>query len=130
MAMRQRIPGMERELSEYVKGADIVLLLVSLDNAMSFAACDAVARIVKQSGALTVALVGEPYGLCLEDVPNEALRMASRDAVNRALSEVDCVVVTDGIWAGSTIESVSWDFGYQSFVPCSLLSAAWAASMG
>lgn len=128
-AMRQRIPGMERELSEYVKGADIVLLLVSLDNAMSFAACDAVARIVKQSGALTVALVGEPYGLRLEDVPNEALRMASRDAVNRALSEADCVVVTDGIWAGSTIESVSWDFGYQSFVPCSLLSAAWAASI-
>lgn len=127
---RQRIPGMERELSEYVKGADIVLLLVSLDNAMSFAACDAVAKIARNSGALTVALAGVPYGQHLEDISDESLRMASHDAVNRFLGESDCVITTDGIWgAGSTIESVSWDFGYQSSVPCSLLSAAWATSM-
>ena len=128
-AMRQRIPGMERELSEYVKGADIVLLLVSLDNAIGFAACDAVAKIARNSGALVVALAGVPYGEVIEDIPDESLRFASHDAANRVLNEADCVIATDGIWAGSTIESVNWDFGYQSLAPCSLLSAAWAASI-
>lgn len=128
-AMRQRIPGMEHELSEYVKGADIVLLLVSLDNAMSFAACDAVAKIARNSGALVVALAGVPYGERLEDISGESLRMASYDAVNKVLNEADCVIAMDGFWAGSTIESVSWHFGWESRVPCTLLSAAWATSI-
>lgn len=128
-AMRQRIPGMERELSEYVKGADIVLLLVSLDNAIGFAACDAVARIARRSGALTVVLVGVPYGQRDEDISDESLRIASHDAVNRILNVADCVIAMDGFWAGSTIESVSWQFGWECLVPRTLLSAAWAASI-
>jgi len=122
---RQKIPNMERELSAYVNGADVVLMLIGLDNAMSFASCDTVARIARESGALTVALVGVPYGERCEDFPGESLRVASHDAVNRILREADCVIATDGIWAGSTIESVSWNWGYQSFVPQSLLSAVW-----
>lgn len=125
---RQKIQGMERELSAYVKGADVVLLLIGLDNAMSFAACDTVARIARESGALTVALVGVPYGHHYEDTTDESLQVASHDAVNRILHEADCVITSEGIWAGSTIESVSWDFGYQSMAPCQLLSAVWAAS--
>lgn len=128
-SMRQRIPGMERELSEHVKGADIVLLLVSLDNAMSFAACDAVAKIARNSGALTVVLVGVPYGQRHEDISDESLRITSHDAVNRVLNEADCVIAMDGFWAGSTIESVSWHFGWECLLPCSLLSAAWATSI-
>lgn len=128
-AMRQRIPGMERELSQYVKGADIVLLLVSLDNAISFVACDAVARVARESGVLTVALVGTPYGQCCEGFPSESLLRASHDAVNRILGEVDCAITTDGSWAGSPLEPVIWDFGFQSSVPRHLLSAAWAAAI-
>lgn len=129
-AMRQKIPGMERELSEYVKGADIVLLLVSLDNAMSFAVCDAVARVVRESGVLTVALAGTPYGHCSEGFSSESLLRASHGAVNKILGEADCVITTDGCWgSGFTLESVIWDFGFQSFALRSLLSAAWAASI-
>ena len=126
-AMRQRIPSMERELSEYVRGADIVFLLVSIDNAMSFAACDAAARIARESGALTVALIGVPYGEHCEDFLDDSLRVASHDAVNRILREADCVVAMDGYWGGSTIESVIWHWG-QFSMPHSLVLAAWVES--
>lgn len=127
-AMKQRIPGMERELSEYVKGADIVLLLVSLDNAMSFAACDAVAKIARNSGALVVVLAGAPYG-GRNYISDESLRMASHDAVNRVLNEADCVFASEGLWTGSTTKSVCWDFSFSAGFPCTLLSAAWATSI-
>ena len=125
---RQRIPNMEHELFAYVKDADIVLLVVGLDNAMSFAACDSVARIARESGALTIALVGVPYGQRCEDFPAESLRIVSHEAVNRLLHEADCVITTDGSWAGSQIELITWDWCFQSLVPQSLLSAVWMAS--
>lgn len=125
---RQKIQGMERELSAYVKDADVVLLLIGLDNPMSFACCDAVTKIARESGALAIALVGVPYGGRHEDISDESLRIASHDAVNRILQEADCVITSDGIWAGDSIESVSWCWGYQSLAPCVLLSAVWAAS--
>lgn len=127
-AARQKLPGMEREISAYVKGADFVLLLIGLDNAMSHACCDAVARIARQSGALTVALVGVPYGHCTEDFSDESLLIASHDAVNRILCEADCVITSEGIWGGFAGEPVSWNFGYPSLASCQLLSAIWAAS--
>ncbi|MDP2762017.1 MAG: hypothetical protein Q8O64_16750 [Sideroxyarcus sp.] len=127
-AARQKIPGMERELSAYVKDADFVLLLIGLDNAMSHACCDAVARIARQSGALTVALVGVPYGQSTEDFSEESLLIASHEAVNRILRETDCVITSEGIWGGFAGESVSWNFGYPSLAPSQLLSAIWAAS--
>lgn len=127
-AARQKLPGMERELTAYVKDADVVLLLVSLDNAMSFAACDTVAKIARNSSALTVVLVGAPYGHRLEEAPDKSLRIASHGAVNKILREADCVIALDGMWKSYTIESVCWDFGYQSSAPCQLLSAVWAAS--
>lgn len=127
-ATKQKISSIEHELSAYVKGADVVLMVVGLDNAMSFAACDSVARTARESGALTVALVGVPYGQRYEDFPAESLRIASHEAVNRILHEADCVITTDGCWAGSKIELVTWDWCFQSFVPQSLLSAVWMAS--
>lgn len=127
-ATKQKISSIEHELSAYVEGADVVLMVVGLDNAMSFSACDSVARTAHESGALTVALVGVPYGQRYEDFSAESLRIASHEAVNRILHEADCVITADGCWAGPKIELVTWDWCFQSFVPQSLLSAVWMAS--
>lgn len=127
-AARQKIPGMERELSAYVKDAGFVLLLIGLDNAMSHACCDAVARIARRSGASTIALVGVPYGQSAEVFSDESLQIASHDAVNRILCEADCVITSEGIWAGIDGEPLSWSFGYPIQAPYHLLSAIWAAS--
>jgi hypothetical protein len=122
---RQKIHGMERELSAYVKNADVVLMLIGLDNAMSFAACDTVARIARESGALTVALVGMPYGYKYESMP---LRIASHDAVNRILKEANCVITADGLWSGSANEFMTWDWYLHGDAPTGLLSAILTAS--
>ena len=92
------------EITATLAGADIVVLVVALDSDLAFVACDVLARIARNTGALTIAIVGTP----LADISGSmetyedqlSYELLSTAAVYRIMNEADCVYTDEGYWEG------------------------------
>ena len=93
----------EKEVTSFIQAADWLFMVVMLDNAMAFAACDEIAKIAKNAGVLTMAYVGMPGSARSypgEDaVHNDLLKKYSREAIDRMLGACDLVLPDEGSWS-------------------------------
>lgn len=99
-AVKDFVHGFEQEMRNSLYGADMVLLVISLDCAMSYAACEMIAKIAYSVGALTIALVGTPYDDFFPD--------ATHNAINGVLNEADSVMTSNGYWAVKQGDLTKW----------------------
>jgi hypothetical protein len=104
-AARAFIESRKQEIVECVRGVNTVLLIIGLDCTIAFAACDIVAKIARQSGALVISLV------CMS-IPS--LGTANQDAIFRLSNESDCVIFSEGMWEAYhyEFEPRIWEWGY------------------
>ena len=95
----------EKEVASFIRAADWLFMVVMLDNAIAFAACDEIAKIAKNAGVLTMAYVGMPGSARSypgeEAVHNDRLKKYSRDAIDRMLGACDLVLPDEGSWSYS-----------------------------
>lgn len=87
---------MQDEIKAAMSNADLVLLAVALDSDIAVGTCDIVAKLARDSGALTVALVGAPLvgSEGRGGIAEEQAKTLSEAAINRMLNEADCVYAT------------------------------------
>ncbi len=57
---REWVREFQEKIEFWLSGAQLVLLIVSLDSNLAFAVCDVVTRLARNSGALTIVQVGTP----------------------------------------------------------------------
>ena len=115
------------EITATLASADIVVLVVTLDSDLAFGACDVLARIARNTGALTIAIVGTPLADISGSVETYEDQLSydflSTAAVYRIMNEADCVYTDEGYWEGkfdeeyvddetikTTIDHDSWCF--------------------
>lgn len=110
------VQSREQEILTRLQGADMVLLVISLDNELSYAACEILAKLSRDTGALTIALIGAPY---YDFIPD-----ATRTAINSVLNQADSVIASDGMWNGSNFKKLKWGWWHQTDVPNNLLGYA------
>lgn len=116
-AVRALVQSREQEFVTRLHGADMVLLVISLDCALSYAACEMIDKMSRDTGALTIALMGTPYDCFFPE--------ATHNAINNVLSVVDSVIASEGIWAGVNFDDrIKWSWGYQTTAPNDLLWCA------
>lgn len=89
-AVRALVLSHKQEIIKHLQDADMVLLVISLDCAMSYTASEMIAKISRDTGALTIAMIGAPYGCFLHE--------ATHNVINNVLSIVDSVITSEGIW--------------------------------
>jgi hypothetical protein len=106
----------KQEIIMRLQGADMVLLVISLDCAMSYAASEIIAELSRDTGALTIAMIGAPYGCFLHE--------ATHNVMNNLLSVVDSVITSEGIWACESDGRTKWCWGYETTAPKDLLWCA------
>lgn len=99
-AVKNFVHCFEQEMCNSLHGADMVLLVISLDCAMSYAACEIVTRMARSIGALTIALLGTPYDDFFPD--------ATHDAIHDVLNEADSVMTFNGYWEGKMNDLTKW----------------------
>jgi hypothetical protein len=115
-AVRALVQSHELEIITRLQGADMVLLVISLDCAMSYAASEMIAKLSRDTGTLTIAMIGAPYGCFLHE--------ATHDIINNVLSFVDSVITTEGIWACESNSRTKWCWGYETTAPKDILWCA------
>lgn len=115
-AVRALVQNREQEIIMRLQGADMVLLVISLDCALSYAASEIIAELSRDTGALTIALIGAPYGCFSCD--------ASHNVINNVLGIVDSVITSEGIWAFESDGRTKWCWGYETTAPKDLLWCA------
>jgi len=115
-AVKTLVQSHELEIITHLQGAGMVLLVISLDCAMSYAASEVIAKLSRDTGALTIAMIGAPYGCFLHE--------ATHDIINNVLSIVDSVITTEGIWACESGGRTKWCWGYEATAPKDILWCA------
>lgn len=115
-AVRALLQSYEQEIITCLQGADMVLLVISLDCAMSYAASEIIAELSRNTGALTIAMIGVPYGYFLHE--------ATHNVINNVLSIVDSVITSEGIWACESDGRTKWYWGYETTAPKDILWCA------
>lgn len=106
----------KQEIITRLQEADMVLLVVSLDCALSYAASEMIAKLSRDTGALTIAMIGAPYGCFLHE--------ATHNVINNVLSSVDSVITSEGIWACESDGRTTWCWGYETTAPKDILWCA------
>lgn len=115
-AVKALVQSHELEVITRLQGADMVLLVISLDCAMSYAASEMIAKLSRDTGALTIAMIGAPYGCFFRD--------ATHNVINNVLSIVDSVITSEGIWACECDGHTKWCWGYETTAPTDILWCA------
>lgn len=115
-AVRALVQSHELEIVTRLQDTDMVLLVISLDCAMSYAASEMIAKLSRNTGALTIAMIGAPYGCFLHE--------ATHNVINNVLSVVDSVITSEGIWACESDGRTKWCWGYEATAPKDLLWCA------
>jgi hypothetical protein len=115
-AVRALVQSHELEIITRIQGADMVLLVISLDCAMSYAASEMIAKLSRDTGALTIAMIGAPYGCFLHE--------ATHNVINNMLCVVDSVITSEGIWACESDGRTKWCWGYETTAPKDILWCA------
>jgi hypothetical protein len=95
----------ELEIISHLHGADMVLLVISLDCAMSYAASEIIAELSRDTGALTIAMMGTPYPCYF--------RSATLNLINHAASMMNCAITTEGLWSLKNDGRTMWYWGYE-----------------
>jgi len=114
--IRALVLSHELEIISHFLAADMVLLVISLDCAMSFAASEIIAEISRDTGALTIAMVGTPYNCYFRDT--------THDIINNLLSMMDFVITSEGIWSYKSDGRKTWYWNYEVTAPNDLLWCA------
>lgn len=115
-AVRALVQSHELEIITRLQAADMLLLVISLDCALSYAASEMIAKLSRDTGALTIALIGAPYGCFLHE--------ATHNVINNVLSSVDSVITSEGIWACESDGRTKWCWGYETTAPKDILWCA------
>lgn len=115
-AVQALVQSHELEIITHLQGAGMVLLVISLDCAMSYAASEMLAKLSRDTGALTIAMIGAPYGCFLYE--------ATHDVINNVLSVVDSIITSEGIWACESGGRTKWCWGYEATAPKDILWCA------
>lgn len=115
-AVRALVQSHELEIITHLQEADMLLLVISLDCAISYAASEMIAKISRDTGALTIAMIGAPYGCFLHE--------ATHNVINNVLSIVDSVITSEGIWACESDGRTKWCWGYETTAPKDILWCA------
>lgn len=115
-AVKTLVLSHQLEIITRLQGADMVLLVISLDCAMSFATGEMLAKLSRDTGALTIAMIGAPYGCFLHE--------ATHNVINNVLSSVDSVITSEGIWACESDGRTKWCWGYETTAPTDILWCA------
>ena len=115
-AVRALVLSHELEITTHLQGADMVLLVISLDCAMSYAASEMIAKLSRDTGALTITMIGAPYSCFLHE--------ATHNVIDKVLSVVDSVITSEGIWACESDGRTKWCWGYETTAPKDILWCA------
>lgn len=115
-AVKALVQSREQEIQAHLQSADMVLLVVSLDCALSYAACEVIAKLSRETGALTIAMIGTPYDCHFCD--------ATHNVINNVLNIVDSVISSEGIWGSANGNPTNWCWGYETTAPKDLLWCA------
>jgi hypothetical protein len=110
------VQSREQEILSRLHDADMVLLVISLDCALSYAASEMIAKLSRDTGALTIAMIGTPYGCFLHE--------ATHNVINDVLNVVDSVITSEGIWACESDGRIKWCWGSETTAPKDLLWCA------
>ncbi len=103
--VRTLVLNHELEIISYLHGADMVLLVISLDCAMSYATSEIIAELSRDAGALTIAMIGTPY-------PCHFLA-ETHNLINNVVSMMDYVITTEGLWSLKNDGRTTWYWGYK-----------------
>lgn len=116
---------MQDEIKAAMSNADLVLLAVALDSDIAFGTCDIVAKLARDSGALTVALVGAPLigSEGMGGIAEKQAKTLGAAAINRMLNEADCVYATK-MRFGIPSSYFEDDWGYTNAIAHLLLFTA------
>jgi len=115
-AVRALVLSHKLEIIKLLQDADMVLLVISLDCAVSYAASEMIAKLSRDTGALTIALIGTPYGCFLHE--------ATHNVIDNVLSVVDSVITSEGILACESDGRTKWCWGYETTAPKDILWCA------
>jgi len=85
---RESAEESREELYEALRGSDMVFLAAGMGGGTGTGACPVVAEIVKETGALTIAVVTKPFGF-----EGHKRRKSADDGVQRLRERVDSLIV-------------------------------------
>ena len=112
-------------IQKVLSGAELILLIVSLDSDFAFTVCDEVAKLARNSGAFTVVQVGTPLvdtceGLVLDG--KNVVQTAA--AIARLEQESDCFYTGFDYWLPSLSETDTSEWYWGASIIQSLIDAA------
>lgn len=89
-----------REIAQQLEGAQLLIVLLSLDSAMSFASYEHLINSCRSTGACVLTLLAMPF---IEAIPS-----LHQNIITQVSDLSDCVIASEGFWVKNKDESSTW----------------------